>query len=62
MVAHSPGIDEAAALLCGASPGSFDVPTGAVIALQDAAARWGDIEEGGASLRWFLRPKLVGLL
>jgi phosphohistidine phosphatase len=62
MVAHSPGIDEAAALLCGASPGSFDIPTGAVIALEHAAERWRDVEAGGASLRWFLRPKLVGLL
>jgi len=59
VVAHSPGIDEAAALLCGASPGAFDVPTGAVIAFDDAVRHWCDLGEGGASLRWFLRPKLV---
>jgi len=62
VVAHSPGIDEAAALLCGAAPGAFDVPTGAVIAVNDAALRWRDLEDGNASVRWFLRPKLVGLL
>ena len=62
VVAHSPGVEEAAALLCGAAPAAFDVPTGAVIALNDAAPRWRDLEEGTASVRWFLRPKLVGLL
>jgi phosphohistidine phosphatase len=62
MVAHSPGIEEAAALLCGAADGAFDVPTGAVIALNADVERWRDIEDGGASVRWFLRPKLVGLL
>lgn len=59
VVAHSPGIAEAAALLCGASPGAFDVPTGGVIAFDGAIKRWRDLSEGGASLRWFLRPKLV---
>jgi phosphohistidine phosphatase len=59
VVAHSPGVAEAAALLCGASPGSFDVPTGGLIALVDPAERWRDLEEGGAGLRWFLRPKLI---
>jgi len=62
VVAHSPGIQEAAALLCGASSGSFDVPTAGLIALYDVAERWRDLGEGGASVRWFLRPKLVGLL
>jgi phosphohistidine phosphatase len=62
VVAHSPGIAEAAALLSGASPGTFDVPTGGVIALDDGVDRWRDLGEGGASVRWFLRPKLVGLL
>jgi len=62
VVAHSPGVEEAAALLCGAAPGAFDVPTGAVIALNDAVERWRDLEAGKASVRWFLRPKLVGLL
>ena len=59
VVAHSPGIAEAAALLSGASPGAFDVPTGVVIAFDGTVKRWRDLGEGGASLRWFLRPKLV---
>ena len=59
VVAHSPGIAEAAALLCGASPGAFAIPTGGVLAFDDAVDRWRDLGEGGASLRWFLRPKMV---
>ena len=59
VVAHSPGIAEVAALLTGAAPGAFDVPTGAVIAFDGAVKRWRELGEGGASLRWFLRPKLV---
>ena len=59
VVAHSPGIAEVAALLTGAAPGAFDVPTGAVIAFTAAIEHWRDLEPGAASLRWFLRPKLV---
>ena len=59
MVAHSPGVEEAAALLCRAVPGAFDVPTGAVIAFTAAVEHWRDLDPGAASLRWFLRPKLV---
>jgi phosphohistidine phosphatase len=59
VVAHSPGIDEAAALLAGTEPGAFDVPTGAVIAFTAAIEHWRDLQPGAASLRWFLRPKLV---
>jgi phosphohistidine phosphatase len=59
VVAHSPGIAQAAALLCGASPGAFDIPTGGVIAIDDGVLRWRDLDSGGGSLRWFLRPKLV---
>ena len=62
LVAHSPGIAEAAALLCGASPGSFDVPTGGLIALADDTELWRDLGEGESALRWFLRPKLIELL
>ena len=62
LVAHSPGIAEAAALLCGASPGSFDVPTGGLIALVDDTELWRDLGEGESALRWFLRPKLIELL
>lgn len=59
VVAHSPGIAEAAALLSGASPGAFDVPTGGLLAFGAAVDRWRDLGEGSAALRWFLRPKLV---
>ena len=59
VVAHSPGIAEAAALLCGSLPDAFDVPTAGLIALDADLARWRDLDHGGASLRWFLRPKLV---
>jgi phosphohistidine phosphatase len=59
VVAHSPGVAEAAALLCRAESDSFDVATGAVLAFDDDAERWRDVGEGGASMRWFLRPKLV---
>jgi phosphohistidine phosphatase len=59
VVAHSPGIEEAAALLAGAAPGAFDVPTGGLIAFTLANERWRDLGVGGASLRWFLRPKQV---
>jgi phosphohistidine phosphatase len=59
VVAHSPGVAEAAALLCAASPGSFDVPTAGVLALHDPVDRWRDLEEGGAVLRWFARPKMI---
>jgi len=59
IVGHSPGIAQAAALLCGASPGAFDIPTGGVLAFDDGVDRWRDLDEGGASLRWFLRPRLL---
>jgi phosphohistidine phosphatase len=62
VVAHSPGIAEAAALLCDASSGSFEIPTGGLLGLVDDVDRWRDLGYGGAALRWFLRPKLIELL
>lgn len=59
LVAHSPGIGEAAGLLCGAPASAFDVPTAGLIAVVQELPRWRDLEEGGGALRWFLRPKLV---
>lgn len=59
VVAHSPGIGEAVALLCGGSPGAFDIPTAGLLACDAAVDRWRDLGESTASLRWFLRPKLV---
>lgn len=62
VVAHEPGISEAAALLCDAEAGSFDVPTAGLLAFEAAVARWRDLGPGDASLRWFLRPRLVARL
>jgi phosphohistidine phosphatase SixA len=59
VVAHSPGIAQAAALLCGAVPDAFDVPTAGLLAFDDRIERWRDLDSGNASLRWFLRPKLL---
>ena len=59
VVAHSPGIADVAALLVGASPGAFDVPTGGLLAFGAAVDSWRDLGPGSATLRWFLRPKLV---
>ncbi len=59
VVAHSPGIAEAAALLCGASAKAFDIPTAGLLAFDVEVERWRDLEEGKASVRWFLRPKLM---
>jgi phosphohistidine phosphatase len=59
VVAHSPGIAQAAALLCGALPDAFDVPTAGLIAFEDPIERWRDLDGGNASLRWFLRPRLL---
>jgi phosphohistidine phosphatase len=62
VVAHSPGIAEAAAFLCGGSPGGFDIPTAGLLAFDTPTGRWRDLRAPTASLRWFLRPKLVELL
>lgn len=59
IVAHSPGVADAAALLSGAPADAFDVATGAVLAFDHEAERWRDVGPGGAALRWFLRPKMV---
>ena len=59
VVAHSPGIAEAAALLTGAPARALDVPTAGLLGFTQDLPRWKDLDPGGASLRWFLRPKLV---
>lgn len=59
VVAHSPGIAEAAALLCAASRGAFDIPTAGLLAFDTVVDDWRDLGERTAALRWFLRPKLV---
>ena len=60
VVAHSPGIAEAAALLTGAPAARVRRADRRTHRLTQAPSRAGsDLDEGGASLRWFLRPKLV---
>jgi len=59
VVAHSPGIAEAAALVIGAPCGAFDIPTAGLLAFDAEVDRWRDLGLRTASLRWFLRPKLV---
>ncbi|HEX4824746.1 MAG TPA: histidine phosphatase family protein [Candidatus Polarisedimenticolaceae bacterium] len=62
VVAHSPGIEEAAGLLCGAPSRAFDVPTGAVLLFAAEIDRWNELRPGDAVLEGFLRPKAVAAL
>ena len=62
LVAHSPGIEEAAGLLCGAPSRAFDVPTGAVLLFTAEVDRWSELQAGDAALQGFLRPKAVAAL
>ena len=62
VVAHSPGLEEAAALLAGAAPGFLDCPTAGIIAFDGSAASWKELGRGAGTLRWFLRPKLFEAL
>jgi phosphohistidine phosphatase len=62
VVAHSPGIEEAAGLLCGAPSRAFDVPTAAVLLFAAEIDRWGELQPGDAALQGFLRPKAVAAL
>ena len=59
VVAHSPGIEEAAGLLAGAPPGFLDCPTGGLIGFESDIGAWSALREGGAVLRFLLRPKMV---
>ena len=56
VVAHSPGIAEAASLLSGASPGAFDIPTGGLLAFDAAVDRWRDLGSGPATSQGFASP------
>ena len=62
VVAHSPGIEEAAALLAGGASRNFDVPTSGLLAFAADVSRWKELEPGDAALLWFVRPKLIGAL
>lgn len=63
VVAHSPGCEEAAALLLGArtaNPVRF--PTGATLCAEAEIESWSRLRPGGATLQWFLIPKVVKAL
>ena len=62
VVAHSPGIEDAAGLLVGASGHAFAVPTAGLLAFDADVAHWRELEDGSAALRWFLRPKMLDAL
>jgi phosphohistidine phosphatase len=59
VVGHSPGIEQAAALLVGANSRFLDCPAAAVVGFESGIGAWKDLAEGGAVLRFFLRPKLI---
>jgi len=61
-VAHTPGIEDAAALVVGASTGFIDCPTAGIIAIEADPPSWKGLEPGAGALRWFLRPKLLEAL
>lgn len=61
IVAHSPGIGEAAALLLGGRGGRARLrfPTGAIACVESTVDRWTDLGPGEGELRWLLIPRLV---
>jgi phosphohistidine phosphatase len=63
VVAHSPGCEEAAALLLGAgSSNAVRFPTGAILCAEADVERWSRLKPGNVTLRWFLAPRLVKAL
>jgi phosphohistidine phosphatase len=59
VVAHSPGVEDAVALLVGAPSTFLDCPTAGIVAFEAPVATWKRVGHGKAMLRWFLRPKQV---
>jgi len=64
IVAHSPGVEEAAAALVSgpARRGSGTVlrfPTAAIACIEIEVDRWDKVARGRGRLRWFLIPRLV---
>jgi phosphohistidine phosphatase len=63
VVAHSPGCDDAAALLLGAgSSSAVRFPTAAILCAEADIEHWSALKAGSATLRWFLAPKVVKAL
>lgn len=61
VVAHSPGIAEAAAELIGGKA-RLRLPTAAIACVDLEVGRWAEIGAGDGELRWLLVPKLVKAL
>ena len=61
IVAHSPGIAEAAATILGARA-RLRFPTGSVACLDLDLEKWADLRGGSGELRWLLVPRLVKAL
>ncbi len=63
LVAHSPGCEEAVALLLGSeAPRPLRFPTAALLCAESPADRWSRLAPASATLRWFLTPKVVKAL
>jgi phosphohistidine phosphatase len=63
VVAHSPGCEEASALLL-ASQAAIAVrfPTGAILCAESKVDQWSRLRPGCATLHWFLVPRMVKAL
>lgn len=59
VVAHSPGVEEAAALLTGAPPGFLACPTAGVVGLACGDDPWKGLAPATATLRYLIRPKML---
>lgn len=63
LVAHSPGCEEAAALLLGSeAPHPVRFPTAALLCAEASVDRWSRLAPASATLRWFLTPKVLKAL
>lgn len=62
VVAHNPGVEEAAALLVGSPRAILQCPTAGLVGLDADVAAWKGLREGSAILRFALRPKLLSAL
>lgn len=60
LVGHNPKIEESIRSLCG--NGSLQMPTGALACLQQPAIKWSQLQEGLASVKWMVTPKLLAKL
>lgn len=59
LIAHNPGIEELAGLLCG---GRLQMPTGALVALAFANDSWDGLGAGSGHLLFYVVPRLLKAL